>query len=54
MFVHELEINENKKQPLTEAVFASANHIAWLPKWITAEEQNHSEIESDGQAQDHQ
>ena len=29
------------------------NHIAWLPKWMTREEQNHGEIGSDGQAQDH-
>ena len=29
------------------------NHIAWLPKWMTEEEQNHSEIENDGQAQSH-
>ena len=40
MFVHELEINGKKppkkqKPTLTEAVFASVNHIAWLPKWMT-------------------
>ena len=59
MFAHELEKKKKtkktkkKKTTLTEAVFALTNHIAWLPKWMTREEQNDSEIESDGQAQDH-
>ena len=57
MFVHEREINgkKTKKQnpTLTEAVLGLTNHIAWIPKWMTGEEQNHRDSKSDGQAQGH-